>query len=57
MSLDVYAKARGVEYLVRHTKREDRRLSGVNNVEHAPLWAFLEKDILPEEIQTSFGTS
>jgi len=32
-------------------------LSGVKNAEHTPLWDFPEKDILPEEIQSSLGTS
>ena len=38
-------------------KQSNQTLSGVKNAEHAPLWEFPEKDILPEEIQSCFGTS
>ena len=35
-------------------KQSNQILSGVKNAEHAPLWDFPEKDILPEEIQIKF---
>ena len=38
-------------------KQSNQMFRGVKNAEHAPLWDFPEKDILPEEIQSSFGTS